>query len=94
MLIYKAMYKIDPDGVHAEVLDFPGAMTCAATIDEARQLLASALVDMAQTQLLQGEPLPIPNPEAHEPDADIEEPIYLLLTACSRVATVPEPAAR
>ena len=26
MLTYKAMYKVDPDGVHAEVLDFPGTI--------------------------------------------------------------------
>jgi predicted RNase H-like HicB family nuclease len=90
MLTYKAMYKVDPDGVHAEVLDFPGAITCADTMEEARRLLASALVDMAETNLLHGEPLPTPNPQAHDIEADIEEPIYLLLSAASRVTTVPE----
>lgn len=90
MLTYKAMYKVDPDGVHAEVLDFPGAITCADTLDEARRLLASALVDMAETNLLQGEPLPTPDPLVHDVEADIEEPIYLLLSAASRVTTVPE----
>ena len=90
MLAYKAMYKVDPDGVHAEVLDFPGAITCADSLGEARRLLASALVDMAETNLLYGEPLPVPNPQAHDPEADIEEPIYLLLTAASRVATLPD----
>lgn len=90
MLTYKAMYKVDPDGVHAEVLDFPGAITCAQSLEEARRLLASALVDMAETNLLLGEPLPIPNPQAHDAEADIEEPIYLLLNASSRVVTVPE----
>ena len=82
------MYKVDHDGVHAEVLDFPGAITFADTLEEARRLLASALVDMAETNLLHGEPLPTPNPQAH--DADIEEPIFLRLTAASRVTTVPE----
>jgi predicted RNase H-like HicB family nuclease len=90
MLTYKAMYKVDPDGVHAEVLDFPGAITCADTLEEARRLLASALVDMAETNLMHGEPLPIPNPQVHDAEADIEEPIYLLLTATSRVTTLPE----
>ena len=90
MLTYKAMYKLDPDGVHAEVLDFPGTITCADTLDEARRLLASALVDMAETNLLLGEALPVPNPQAHNSAADIEEPIYLLLTATSRVTTTPE----
>jgi predicted RNase H-like HicB family nuclease len=90
MLTYKAMFKVDPDGVHAEVLDFPGAITCADNLEEARRLLASALVDMAETCFLHGEALPIPNPQAHDPDADIEEPIYLLLTGASKVTTHPE----
>jgi len=90
MLIYKAMYKIEPDGIHAEVLDFPGAITCAGTLEEARRLLASALVDMAETNLLHGEALPVPNPQVHDTEADIEEPIYLLLTGASRVTTSAE----
>ena len=81
MLMYKATYKFLDQGVHAEVLDFPGAITCGANLDEARRLLASALVDMAETNLLAGEPLPIPDPTCNEPEADIEEPIYLLLRA-------------
>src|SRR5205085_10381409 len=85
MLTYKAMYKFLDEGVHAEVLDFPGAITCAANLDEARRLLASALTDMAETNLLSGEPLPMPDATRTDPDADIEEPIYLLLTAASRV---------
>ena len=48
MLTYQAMYKFLDAGVHAEVLDFPGVMTCAKDIQEARRLLASALVDMAE----------------------------------------------
>ena len=90
MITYKAMYKIEPDGVHAEVLDFPGAISCAATLEEARQWLASALIDMAETHLMEGEPLPVPNLQAHDPEADIEEPIYLVLSATSRTATAPE----
>src|SRR5947209_8658603 len=92
MLTYKAMYKFLESGVHAEILDFPGVITCGANLDEARRLLASALVDMAETNLLAGEPLPIPDPACMNPDADLEEPIYLLLTAASRVAVVPQDA--
>ena len=44
MLTYKAMYKFLDQGVHAEVLDFPGTITFGATLEEARRLLASALV--------------------------------------------------
>lgn len=61
MLTYKAMYKYLDKGVHAEVLDFPGAITCGESLEEARSLLASALVDMAETNLLHGESLPYQN---------------------------------
>ena len=89
MITYKAMFKYLDDGVHAEVLDFPGAITCGQDIDEARRLLGSALVDVAETCLMQGKPLPTPNPAATDIDSDIEEPIHLLLTAANQVDHVP-----
>jgi predicted RNase H-like HicB family nuclease len=92
MLTYRAMYKYLDEGVHAEVLDFPGVITWGPDLDEARRLLASALVDMAETNLLQGEPLPQPDPTSSDPDADIEEPIHLLLQAASRVVLMPQEA--
>ena len=58
MLVYKAMYKYLEEGVHAEVLDFPGVISWGPDLDQARRLLASALVDMAETNLTIGEPLP------------------------------------
>ena len=79
MLTYKAMYKFVDDGVHGEVLDFPGAITCGRDLDEARSLLAGALVDMAETNLMVGENLPIPNPDISDPDADLEESVRLVL---------------
>lgn len=90
MLTYKAMYKYLDDGVHAEVLDFPGVISCGSDLQGARQLLASALVDMAETNLMRGLPLPKPDPTRTDADADIEEPIHLLLTATSRVTHVPQ----
>jgi predicted RNase H-like HicB family nuclease len=93
MITYKAMYKTIPEGVHGEVIDFPGAITFGADLEEARRMLASALVDMAETNLLLGEALPKPDPNCSHPDADLEEPIYLILTAASRVAVVPQGAA-
>lgn len=90
MLTYKALYKFLDHGVHAEVLDFPGTITCGATLEEARRLLASALADMAETNLLRGEPLPQPDPSLTDPEADLEEPIHLLLTAASHVRIVPQ----
>ena len=94
MLTYKAMYKYLDESVHAEVLDFPGVITCGGHLEEARRLLASALVDMAETNLLEGEPLPRPDPDCTDPEADLEEPIHLLLKAASRVAVVPEETLR
>jgi predicted RNase H-like HicB family nuclease len=92
MLTYKAMYKFFEHGVHAEVLDFPGTITAGDTLQDARRLLASALVDMAETALLHGEPLPQPDPSCTDPDADLEEPIHLLLTAASHIRVVPQTA--
>lgn len=89
MFTYKAMYKFIDDSVHAELLDFPGVITCADTLDEARKLLASALVDMANTNIELGEPLPRPNPKLSDPEADIEEPLILLLNATTHVETIP-----
>jgi len=86
MVTYRAMFKFVEGGVHAEVLDFPGVITCGATLDEARSLLQGALVDLAEVALCLGEPLPTPDPSCTSDDADLEEPIHLLLTASSRVA--------
>jgi len=93
MLTYKAMFKFVDGGVHAQVLDFPGVITFGTSQQEARRLLASALVDMAETNLLLGEPLPRPDPSLTDPEADLEEPIHLLLTATSHVEFVPQSAA-
>ena len=90
MLTYKALYKFLDHAVHAEVLDFPGTITCGVNLEEARRLLASALADMAETSLLRGEPLPQPDPSLTDPEADLEEPIHLLLTAASHVRVVPQ----
>ena len=92
MLTYRAMYKYLDDGVHAEVLDFPGAISCGKDLDQARRLLRSALVDMAETSLARGEALPKPNPAATDPESDLEEPIHLLHTAATRVAEVAQDA--
>ena len=92
MLTYKAMYKFLEQGVHAEVLDFPGTISFGENLQEARRLLASALVDMAETNLLHGEPLPQPDLACTDPEADLEEPIHLLLSAASHVSVVPQVA--
>jgi predicted RNase H-like HicB family nuclease len=90
MLTYKAIYKFLSDGVHGEVLDFPGTITCGRDLEEARRLLAGALVDMAETNLSAGEPLPKPDASLKDADADLEEPIHLILTASSTVKVIPD----
>ena len=75
MLAYKACYKFLGDGVHAWVADFPGVVTCADDLPEARRLLASALQDMAELRIERGEALPVPRPLATDPEADLDEPL-------------------
>ena len=75
MLVYKAMYRYLDDGVHAEVLDFPGVISCGQDLEQARRLLASALVDMAEVSLERGESLPLADPTVTDSDSDLEAPI-------------------
>lgn len=89
MLQYKAGYKYVTTGVHAQVLDFPAAITWGADLDEARHSLAVALVDVAEAAIESGQPLPIPDPTATNSEMDIEEPVYLHLGASSEVREVP-----
>jgi hypothetical protein len=89
MLQYKAGYKFVTTGIHAQVLDFPAAITWGADLDAARQALVVALVDVAEAAVESGQPLPIPDPSATDPEMDIEEPIYLHIGASSEVREVP-----
>ncbi len=89
MLQYKAGYKFVGGGVHAQVLDFPAAITCGADLTEARRLLTVALIDVAETRIELGQPLPVPDPAASDPEMDVEEPIYLHLRASTEVAEEP-----
>jgi predicted RNase H-like HicB family nuclease len=59
--------------VVAEVLDFPGAASQGFDLADARLMIASALEDMAQAHLEEGKPLPVPNPNASDPAADLVE---------------------
>ncbi len=89
MLTYKAAYQFVDTGVHAHVVDFPGAITCGSDLAEARRLLASALRDLAELCLERGELLPVPDPSRSDPDADVEEPLYLHLRASTAVEVIP-----
>lgn len=78
MLVYKSAYRWEEGVCLGEVLDFPGTVSFGQTLDEARRNLAGALSDMAETNLLRGEPLPVPDPSRTDPEAELEEPIYLV----------------
>ncbi len=79
MMTYNAMYKFLDNGVHGEVLDFPGTITFATSLKKARSLLAKALRDMAETNFINGESLPEPDPLLTDSEADLQEPIDLIL---------------
>ena len=87
---YKAGYKYVDSGVHAQVLDFPAAITWGTDLDEARRALVEALVDAAEAAIESGQPLPVPDPTAANSDMDLEEPIYLHLGASREMRVVPE----
>jgi hypothetical protein len=89
MLRYKAGFKFVEGGVHAQVLDFPAVITCADDLVEARRLLTSALLDVAETRLELGQALPTPNADATDAEMDFEEPIYLHLSVSSEVHEIP-----
>ena len=59
--------------VVAEVLDFPGVCSQGFDLADARVMIASALEEMAQMLIEQGKPLPVPDPAAAAPDADLVE---------------------
>jgi predicted RNase H-like HicB family nuclease len=70
-------------GVHAQVLDFPAAITCGADLAEARRLLTGALIDVAESFVEEGQMLPRPNDLVNDPEMDLEEPIYLRMQAAT-----------
>jgi len=89
MLTYKAAYKYVDGGVHVQVLDFPSAISCGSSLDEARRMIASALLDLADLSLERGEALPTPDPTLSDPNADLEEPLHLHLRASTGINLIP-----
>jgi predicted RNase H-like HicB family nuclease len=88
-LQYKAGYRFLDHGVHAQVLDFPAAITCADDFESARRLLAVALLNVAESAVQTGLPLPRPDPLRTNLEMDIEKPVYLLLSAKTDQKRVP-----
>jgi predicted RNase H-like HicB family nuclease len=87
MLVYKSAYRWEGAICLGEVLDFPGTVSFGHSLDEARENLAGALRDMAETNLLRGEPLPVPDPARSDPQAELDEPIYLVLQTGQHIST-------
>jgi predicted RNase H-like HicB family nuclease len=81
MVRYKAGYKFVDGGVHGQVVDFPEAITCGRDLDEARRMLASALIDVAETRLVLGKSLPLPDPSMSDPEMDMEVSVDLHISA-------------
>ncbi|MFT3880431.1 MAG: type II toxin-antitoxin system HicB family antitoxin [Gemmatales bacterium] len=89
MITYTAAYSFEGEICLGEVLDFPGTVSFGNTLEEARTSLSAALLDMAETNLSLSEPLPKPLLSIKKPDADIIEPIYLLLHASNQIDVQP-----
>ncbi len=86
MIVYKAAYKKCEDGWYtAWVIDFPGAISQGRTLNRARVMLADALQLMAETSILHGKLIPPPNPNVHDNEADVVEPIFLNIQTGSRL---------
>ena len=69
------------------MLDFPRTVSFGRSLDEARENLAGALRDMAETNLLRRETLPVPDPARSDPQAEFDEPIFLVLQTGQHVST-------
>jgi predicted RNase H-like HicB family nuclease len=67
--------------VVAEALDFPGALSQGFDLADARLMIASAMEDLAHSLLEEGQPLPLPDPNASAPDADLVEIVPLSVMA-------------
>jgi predicted RNase H-like HicB family nuclease len=76
MLQYHVAYRL-PRGqnrmVVAEVLDFPRVVSQGFELADARLMIASALEDRVQLRLEEGQPFPVPDPDATAADADVIE---------------------
>jgi predicted RNase H-like HicB family nuclease len=84
MLRYHVAYYLprgDDRMVVAEVLDFPGVLSQGFDLADARVMIASALVDIAQMHLEEGKALPVPDPGATAADADLIELLPLSVEA-------------
>jgi predicted RNase H-like HicB family nuclease len=82
MLKYHAAYYRENSGwTVVSVLDFPGVHSQGKGIRAARAMIKDALALMAECYLDEGRPLPKPNPNAKDREADFQEEIALVVRA-------------
>ncbi|MBI1353983.1 MAG: hypothetical protein GC160_06525 [Acidobacteria bacterium] len=84
MLSYRVAYYLPTQPnqkVLAKALDFPGAVSQGFDLADARVMIASALEDLAEVQLELGNPLPSPDADATDPEADLIELVQLKVAA-------------
>ena len=80
---YHVAFYLPPSTVRmvvAKALDFPGAVTQGFGLADARDMIASAMEDLARSCLEEGRPLPVPDPQAADPKADLIELVPLSVT--------------
>jgi predicted RNase H-like HicB family nuclease len=70
--------RVAAEMVVAEALDFPGAVTQGFDLADARQMIVSAMEELAQCLLEEGRALPTPNSHATV-DADLVELVPLTI---------------
>jgi predicted RNase H-like HicB family nuclease len=82
MLEYHAAYFEIEDGWYmAKILDFPGVVTQGKTLEAAKKMLRSALEDMAEWYMEDGQPFPPPNARAKNLKAEVVEIMQLFVKA-------------
>ncbi len=81
MLEYKAAYYKEKDSgwFVAKVLDFPGVASQGRTLASARRMLQDALREMTEWLMEDGQPIPKPDPTLLDKQADVIEPIRLII---------------
>ncbi len=83
MLRYHVAFYLPPRTermVVAKALDFPGAVSQGFGLGDARNMIVAAMEDLARSYLEEGRALPVPDPQAGDPKADLIELVPLSVT--------------
>lgn len=69
----------------ARLLTFPERCRLVTRVTK-RARMSGALRDMAETNFLRAEPLPVPNAGRSDAQAELEEPIFLVLQTALHIS--------